>query len=204
MAFLASVYPTEESRPDYICIDKACLVLRHCIASGDWNEWKKTSRFIVDSYHYTNHEVTDELCRKWCNPAPTNGSAPNLVVVAHDKSGKPYYKRAFNTQACEQLNSWLGGFESILKCMKPGNFNWFLHTMLFYHTQQVLAKAEEKKKRGKSQSDDEDDNSEDEVDNKDDGEDSNMDYEDDNRNDGEDSNMEYEDDNVDNADDIYM
>ena len=100
MAFLASVYPIEESSPDYICIDKACLVLRHCIASGEWNEWKKTSRFIVDSYHYTNHEVTDELCRKWCNPAPTNGSAPNLVVVAHDKSGKPYYKRAFNTQVC--------------------------------------------------------------------------------------------------------
>jgi hypothetical protein len=98
MAFLESVYPAEDSRPDYICIDKACLVLRHCIASGHWNNWKKTSRFIVDSYHYTNHEVTDELCRKWCNPAPTNGSAPNLVVVALDKHGQPYYKRAFNTQ----------------------------------------------------------------------------------------------------------
>ena len=45
-----------------------------------------------------NCEVTDELCRKWCNPAPTNGSAPNLVVVAYDKNGRPYYKRAFNTQ----------------------------------------------------------------------------------------------------------
>jgi len=100
MQFLESVYPTEESRPDYICIDKACLVLRHCISSGSWNDWQKTSRFIVDSYHYTNHEVTDELCRKWCNPAPTNGSAPNLVVVAYDKNGRPYYKRAFNTQVC--------------------------------------------------------------------------------------------------------
>ena len=79
MAFLESIYPTEESRPDYICIDKACLVLRHCISSGKWNEWQKTSHFIMDSYHYTNHEVTDELCRKWCNPAPTNGSAPNLL-----------------------------------------------------------------------------------------------------------------------------
>ena len=106
MAFLESIYPTEESRPDYICIDKACLVLRHCISSGKWNEWQKTSRFIVDSYHYTNHEVTDELCRKWCNPAPTNGSAPNLVVVAHDKKGKPYYKRAFNTQVCS-FYSWI-------------------------------------------------------------------------------------------------
>ena len=50
----------------------------------------------------------------------------------------------FNTQACEQLNSWLGGFESILKRMTQTNFNWFLHVMLFYHTQQVLAKQKHK------------------------------------------------------------
>ena len=36
-----------------------------------------------------------------------------------------------NFQACEQLNSWFGGFESILKQMKIENFDWFLHTMLF-------------------------------------------------------------------------
>ena len=65
------------------------------------------------------------------------------MVIDYDKKGKPYYKRAFNTQACEQLNSWLGGFELILKCMKPGNYNWFLHTMLFYHTRHVLEKAKE-------------------------------------------------------------
>ena len=57
-------------------------------------------------------------------------------------------------KTCEQLNSWLGGFESILKCMKPGNFNWFLHTMLFYHTRNVLEKAKQKKK---SENDDDDD-----------------------------------------------
>jgi hypothetical protein len=34
-------------------------------------------------------------------------------------------------QACEQLNAWLSGFENILKRMVPGNFDWFLHTMLF-------------------------------------------------------------------------
>ncbi|KIJ91601.1 hypothetical protein K443DRAFT_114797 [Laccaria amethystina LaAM-08-1] len=51
--WLESVFPTEESRPDYICIDKACLVLRTAIANGSWEWiWKKTSRFIVDSYHY--------------------------------------------------------------------------------------------------------------------------------------------------------
>jgi len=97
--FLESVYPTEESRPDYICIDKACQVLRTAITNGSWDRiWKKSSRFIVDSYHYINHRTTDYLCRKWCNPAPLNGSAPNLVVIATDAQGHQYYKRAFNTQ----------------------------------------------------------------------------------------------------------
>ncbi|KAF8882300.1 hypothetical protein BD779DRAFT_1612503 [Infundibulicybe gibba] len=44
--------------------------------------------------------------------APLDGSAPNLV---------PYYQRAFNTQA--------RGFESILRRMTPGNFNWFLYVI---------------------------------------------------------------------------
>lgn len=99
LEFLESVYPTQESRPDYICIDKACLVLRTAIANGSWDEiWKATTRFIVDAYHYINHQVEDYLCRKYCNPAPLNGSAPNLMVVDRDTQGRPYYKRAFNTQ----------------------------------------------------------------------------------------------------------
>ncbi|KAF8993074.1 hypothetical protein BDQ17DRAFT_1392710 [Cyathus striatus] len=81
---------------------------------------------VVDGYHYTNHHSDDYLCRKWRNPAPQDGSAPNLVYIAQDKN------------ACEQLNSWLGGFESIMKHMTPSNFNWFIHSMIFYHTQQVI------------------------------------------------------------------
>ena len=98
--FLANIYPTEDSRPDYICIDKACLVLRTCISNGSWEEWKKTYRFVVDSYHYRN-----PLCCAWCNPAPTDGSAPNLVIPTVDKNGEACLKKAFNTQACEQLNA---------------------------------------------------------------------------------------------------
>ena len=98
LRFLARVYPSEDSRPDYICIDKGCTVLRTSISNGSWDMWKKTTRFIVDSYHYVNHRTTDYLCRKWCNPAPLNGSAPNLVIVENDQQGQPHYKRAFNTQ----------------------------------------------------------------------------------------------------------
>ena len=38
------------------------------------------------------------------------------------------------------INDWIGGFEFILKKMTPSNFNWFLHSMLFYHTQHVINK----------------------------------------------------------------
>ncbi len=105
--FLASVFPTESVRPNYICIDKACAVLRTAIANGSWDTWKKTTRFIVDSYHYINHRVQDWICWKWCNPAPFNGSAPNLVIVEHDNNGVPHYKRAFNTQVWIFFLIWL-------------------------------------------------------------------------------------------------
>ena len=96
--FLGSVYPTEESRPDYICIDKACQVLATAVANGSWEIWKKTTQFIVDSYHYINHRTKHFLCRKYCNPAPTNGQAPNLVIVEQSENGRPIARRAFNTQ----------------------------------------------------------------------------------------------------------
>ncbi|KAF8870353.1 hypothetical protein CPB84DRAFT_1908281 [Gymnopilus junonius] len=126
--FLQSIFPTAESRPGYVCIDKACRVL------------------------------------KWCNPAPLNGSAPNLVQIAYDKNGRLCLQRAYNTEASEQLNAWLGGFESILKQMKIGNFDWFLHTMMFYHTQQVIAKQKKKEKVVNMQQEEEEEEEDDDDD----------------------------------------
>jgi len=34
-----------------------------------------------------------------CNPAPADGSAPNLVIEGKDEQGKPCFRHAFNTQA---------------------------------------------------------------------------------------------------------
>ena len=48
---------------------------------------------------------------KWYNPALLDGSAPNLVIAETDRQDHVVYKRAFNTQACEQLTAWIGGFE---------------------------------------------------------------------------------------------
>jgi hypothetical protein len=100
VAFLNSIYSSGVPRPAYICIDKACIVLRHIQATGQLQNWFNTSRLLVDSYHYTTHKATDELCRTWCNPAPTDGSAPNLVIPAVDKFGNDCFQRAFNTQVC--------------------------------------------------------------------------------------------------------
>ncbi|KIM73028.1 hypothetical protein PILCRDRAFT_81446, partial [Piloderma croceum F 1598] len=72
---------------------------------------------------------------KWCNLTPLNGSALNLVVVEYDINGNPHYKCVFNTQACEQLNAWIEGFQGIFNRMTIYNFKWFLHAMLFIHTQ---------------------------------------------------------------------
>jgi len=99
LAFLESIFSTEDAQPSYVCINKACAVLRTAVCNGSWEQiWKHTTCFIVDSYHYINHRVTDGLCWKWCNPAPLDGSAPNLVIVEKDRRGEDYYKHAFNTQ----------------------------------------------------------------------------------------------------------
>src|ERR1700683_5746861 len=59
LEFLEAVYPTPDLRPNYVCIDKVCRVLRTAISNGAWNTWKETTWFIVDSYHYINHCTTD-------------------------------------------------------------------------------------------------------------------------------------------------
>jgi hypothetical protein len=96
MQFLNSVYPTPETRPSFICIDKACILLK--TVANHYSDWMDTTRFIVDTYHYKNHSKTDELCQKFCNPAPEDGGSPNLVVLDQDSNGRPVWKRAFNTQ----------------------------------------------------------------------------------------------------------
>jgi hypothetical protein len=48
------------------------------------------------------------------------------------------------------LNAWVGGFQTILERMGVGNFKWFLHTILFVHTEQMIErqKVKERKKEG--------------------------------------------------------
>ena len=49
----------------------------------------------------------------------------------------------------------MGGFESILTKMNGGNYNWFLHTMLFMHTMHVIRKQADKGEDDKADNEDE-------------------------------------------------
>ena len=99
-------------------------------------------------------------------------------MVTDGANGNSHYKCAFNTQvfsllkftnanihllffqACEWLNSWIGGFQSILNRMTPNNFKWYLHVLLFIHTQRVIkrqmAKVEDEEE-DEGEDEDEDD-----------------------------------------------
>ena len=45
------------------------------------------------------------------------------------------------------IQHWLGGYESILNRMTPGNFDWFIHVMLFVHTMHVISIQQAKASR---------------------------------------------------------
>lgn len=48
------------------------------------------------------------------------------------------------SQACEQLNAWLAGFQPVVNRMNDVNFNWFMHVMFFIHTKEVMERIKKK------------------------------------------------------------
>ncbi|KAH6904546.1 hypothetical protein BKA70DRAFT_1432307 [Coprinopsis sp. MPI-PUGE-AT-0042] len=163
ITFLDDVYPAPTPRPNFIAIDKACIVLKTLINHRP--DCVTSTHFIVDTYHHKNHSKDDSFCQEWCDPAPSDGSVPNLVIMKWDAEGRPIWLRAFNTQACEQLNAWLASYDSILKRMTLNNFNWFLHAILFLHAKKVLVRQERKiAKTGNDDSEESTDDSEESTD----------------------------------------
>ncbi|KAK6996147.1 hypothetical protein R3P38DRAFT_2655422 [Favolaschia claudopus] len=124
-------------KPSFVAYDDACNLLRHIITQNPNDPWILTTKFIVDAWHYINHRATDILCRLWCNPAPKNGSQPDLVLVEEDSNGIQHETRAFNTETAEQLNSWLSGFESQLRHMSDVNYDFYVHVLLMIYAERV-------------------------------------------------------------------
>src|SRR5260370_41953547 len=99
---LTELYPDHASRPSFIVIDKACCVLATLSANGAADDWFQTSHFIVDSFHFKHHR-NEPRCQEFCNPAPTNGSQPNLVHPVQIPNGQVCYRRALHTAAGAEL-----------------------------------------------------------------------------------------------------
>ncbi|KAF8577183.1 hypothetical protein K439DRAFT_1649144 [Ramaria rubella] len=74
---------------------------------------------LVDIFHYKcKHKKTDMWCTQNCNPVHW----PELM---HDSSW------VFNLSAAEQMNTWFGGFLSIVWEMRVDRYNFFLDEMIW-------------------------------------------------------------------------
>ncbi|KAJ7619674.1 hypothetical protein FB45DRAFT_1096065 [Roridomyces roridus] len=136
-------YPS--SKPSFIAYDDACSRLRHIVSRDPHSPWLSTTKFIVDAWHYIGHRATDILCRLWCNPAPANGSQPDLILVETDANGTTHQTRAFNTETAEQLNSWLSGFEAQLRQMSDVNYDFVIHVLMMMYAERVVNRVQKKK-----------------------------------------------------------
>lgn len=117
--------------------DKACELLAHIVTQDVHSHWLDSTRFIVDAWHYIGHRASDVLCRTWCNPAPTDGSQPDLVCVKVDANGRKHQTRAFNTETAEQFNAWLQGFDSQLRNMTDFNYDFYVHVLFLLYKELV-------------------------------------------------------------------
>lgn len=102
-------------KPDHIIYDSCCLAKQQAQS----NAWFSDIGMCVDPWHLeTKHKKTHEYCRINCNPK----DYPELLT----DDGKWF----FNTSIAEQLNVWLGGFNSICREMLPVKYNFFLDEMI--------------------------------------------------------------------------
>lgn len=92
----------------YIAYDRSCHLLAAIEreADGQAQRLLEDTSFIVDAFHFASHSPRDSLCRTFCDPAPLDGSAPDLVVPMKGKKDRRetelgrrprVFRRAFNT-----------------------------------------------------------------------------------------------------------
>lgn len=82
--FLNDVWDDPSTYPSFVAYDKACALLSHLQTSHADSLWFQSTRFIVDTWHYIGHSAEDILCRTFCNPAPADGSQPDLILERAD------------------------------------------------------------------------------------------------------------------------
>ncbi|KIJ27735.1 hypothetical protein M422DRAFT_190612 [Sphaerobolus stellatus SS14] len=130
-------WPDEDTRPSFIAYDNACKMLAHIVKHPEKRHWLRTTRFIVDAWHYINHRATDVLCCTWCNPHPNDGSQPDLVITTEGQDGIKHLSRAFNTETAEQFNSWMDGYDAQMRQMAKQTFAFYSHCTLLLYKEEV-------------------------------------------------------------------
>lgn len=143
-------HPTR--RPAFLAYDNACGFVRHVVTQDPASPWITDTRPIVDAWHYIGHRAADQLCRLYCNPAPLDGSQPDLVQVLEDDDGHKHLTRAFNTETAEQLNSWLNGYEAQLRQMTDVSYDFFVHVLMLVFAETIEIGVVEKDRELDSES----------------------------------------------------
>ncbi|KAJ7136605.1 hypothetical protein C8R44DRAFT_828517 [Mycena epipterygia] len=80
----------------------------------------------------------------WCNPAPMNGSQPDLIFITVDDNGQTHTSQAFNTETAEWLNAWLNGYEAQLRQMSDVNYDFSVHDLMLLYKELVDKKVAKK------------------------------------------------------------
>lgn len=137
---------SEEDRPAYIVIDKACRIVdmlqgkKELRGPGAWEKWCETSRWKVDIFHWFNHK-NDPICEEWCNPSPNPLDDPNLrLIIEGIDDDETHYQNAFNTESAEQLNAWFGRYATQLEHMNAVKHDFLIHVMLTYRFKSKVSK----------------------------------------------------------------
>ena len=116
------LFPTKASLPGVIWHDNNCQIA--AMLRNEPDDYLRTyfddCALPVDVFHFkSKHKEGDRNCNMYCNPALW----PQLTM----EDGKSW---RFNSSAAEQVNSWIGGFQSIVREMEQTRYDFFLDEMI--------------------------------------------------------------------------
>ncbi|KAF7311236.1 hypothetical protein MKEN_01025200 [Mycena kentingensis (nom. inval.)] len=115
-------------KPEHFVYDSNCDASQQVQAHPEQWVWFQDVGMSVDVFHFlTKHSETHFHCQEFCNPK----SFPELV----NEDGTWF----FNSSVAEQNNSWLGGFQSIVRQMTAVKYDFFLNEMIRLHNEKLLA-----------------------------------------------------------------
>lgn len=88
----------------------------------------------VDAFHMkTKHKQSDQFCGQFCNP-----------VLWPDLWSEEAGWR-FNSSAAEMTNTWIGGYQPIVREMRADRYDFFLDEMIKLKNRLIIKELERSK-----------------------------------------------------------